>query len=172
MRTFSTARVAAIMTLVTLALAGCAMTSSGSSGSRHKIYESVEELVGDSTAVVVATALDQFREEAQMVTRVEVEEVLNPSGLATTGPAAATPLEPAQVLVVRQFRHDGEPGIETGSRYLLFLNPTMLEGPTSEHFYPAGAEAGIFRAEGDGFVRISTVDVDLPELLTVADLTR
>jgi hypothetical protein len=164
-------RAAAILTVATLALSGCTLTSSSASGSRHKLYESVEELVADSTAVVVATATEQAREDYQVVTRIEVEQALDPAGIATAAPARQTPLSPPQELVVRQLDNGTEEGVlEPGRRYLLFLNPTMLDGAAADHFYVVGSVAGVFLAEGHEFRRMSTVDADLPDTLTVGEL--
>jgi hypothetical protein len=165
-------RMAAAIILAIVALSGCAQSTSGSSGSRHKVYESIEELVADSTAVVVATASEQAIEGDQLVTRVQVEQALEPSGIAETAPAGPTRVGTAQSLLVRQYdTGSGESRLESGRRYLLFLNPTMLEGPQSEHFFVVGAVAGVYRAEGDEFRRTSTEDPGLPESLTVSKLT-
>lgn len=168
MRISQRVRAAAILTIAMLALSGC---TSGSSGSRHKLYHSVEELVADSTAVVVATAADQAREDRQVVTRITVEQALDPAGIATAAPAPATSISPPQELVVRQMDNGTEEGVlEPGQRYLLFLNPTMLDGAAADHFYVVGAAAGVWRTEGNGFRRISTVDAELPEMLTLGEL--
>jgi hypothetical protein len=46
-----------------------------------------------------------------------------------------------------------------------------LPSASPDEFYVTGGVAGIYKAQGDGFMRLSHDDDDIPEKLTLDELT-
>jgi hypothetical protein len=147
---------------------GC---SSGSSGSRARMYDSVGSMADDSSLVVTGTV------GAQRV----ANDVANagPTTLSTVRlvDTAKTDAEhpAASTVVVRQHGTDrsSHPGmlLRQGSTYLLYLTPSALDGDLAEQFFVTGGAAGIYIAE-DGrtdFRRGMDEGDDLPARLSLAD---
>jgi len=183
---------------IALGIAGCARTQTGGSpgapvdpgggagaqNSRVALYDSLDAMVADSSAIIVGTvtsqspATDDGEEEGGVTgSTVDVEESFSPSGLASTL-TGVEPSAPAagESLVVRQFGAPGTittagPLLEVGTRYLLFLNPTMLPGDAAADFFVVGSAAGIYVADGDHFVRLVDDGDDLPATLKPDALT-
>jgi hypothetical protein len=161
-----------------VALTAC---TSGSHGSRHYIYASLDELVGDAKVVVVGTVEGtspvKVDEAAFTAVDVAVQEELFPEGLGEkpidqSTPSYANDRLSTDRIVVRQV---GTPGagpasdLKVGQQYLLFLTPTGLPEDPDTTFYVTGGVAGMFVLNGDSFVRVSDED-ELPEQLSLAEL--
>lgn len=161
---------------VCAALSGCG-ASGGSSSSRAHIYSSLEEITADSDVVLTGTAGTQ--EEVtdipgstlpSTITDLTVDDVLRADDDTATG----------STVVMRQISDgegwfSGEPDakLEPGQRYLLFLVHSGLDGKAATDFYPVGAVAGIYRADGDLFTReVPDSGDDLPATLTTDQLSR
>jgi hypothetical protein len=129
-------------------LAGC---TSGSSGSRHTLYDSLDALVADSTVAVVGQVL-------------EVGETLI---VGHPGTDAAFQVEeqylsddPLDEITVRQM--GAAPTLRVGDTYLLFLVPTGLPDDPPLTYYVTGAVAGIYEFTDGEFRRVSDEDPGLP----------
>jgi hypothetical protein len=136
-----------------LALSGC--VQSGSSGSRHELYDSLDSLVAATEVIVTGTVTEQVG-SGTTISTVEVGEALLPLGFATT------------TITVREL---GPPLLAVGDEYLLFLVPTELQGVSADEYFVTGAQAGIYRADGDDWVRALTDTGDtLPERIALDDV--
>lgn len=160
-----------------LALAGC---SSGSEGSRSEIYGSLDALIADSRAVVEVEVEGRDSVEGSdgvspyTAATAVVVAVFQPAELGQTAADGSMTVDPGSTIVVRQMGHPGmqndTPYLELDGRYLLFLTPTGLRNASPNEFYVTGGVAGIYKAEGDGFIRLSRDEDDIPEMLTLNDL--
>lgn len=151
-------------------------------GTRHHIYTSLDDLVGDAKVVVTGTAgavgLHKVDGSIFTATTVEVAEQFFPEGLGTKPVDTPTETyEPPEVLghaiTVRQVGDPGTgpgPALETGREYLLFLVPTGLAEDSETTFYVAGAVAGMYVRDGEAYKRLSDEDPELPETLTTQAL--
>jgi len=128
-------------------------------GSFAKIFTSWGELKGAATSIVIGTAGAQqtvvdSHGRPWTTTAVQVSQTLQ--GDTTT----------AQPLLVRQlggvagdgrdWQLDGFPLLTSGSRYLLFLTPTLV---TPGQFYPVGGPMGTFKVDTDGHVNAYSPEV-------------
>ncbi|MDF9279652.1 hypothetical protein P4U43_17865 [Arthrobacter sp. EH-1B-1] len=170
-----------IASIVVALLAGCSSSPDGDSGmsaSREKLYESVTELVSDSSTVVVGEVIAQETDsEKNTVSTVAINSIETPPAL---GEAIGLPELPilgsGDSVGVRQLgtpdmSETPAPILEVGQSYLLFLRPTELPGEASELFYVVGGVAGIFVADAGTFSRLVRDSGDqLPNQLTTADL--
>jgi hypothetical protein len=179
-----------------VSLAGCASPEEpavvrGVDGSRHEIYDSVDGLVQDSSAVVTVEVLSQERGELDApegvlatpltISTVRVLELAEPDELAETLPGGESTVAVGDELVVRQLG-DAEmestpaPIMEIGGSYLLFLTPTGLPGEAADEFYVTGAVAGLFepsssgRGGETGYTSLSHDGDDLPSDITLGDI--
>lgn len=174
-----------------VALAACASTSSTetvdsptSQGSRVTIYQSLDELIADSSLIVLGSVAEQAAlsgdDASDNVTASEfvVDQAFVPTGLAQSlAQAGVQPStrDPGDTVTVLQH---GTPDtvtsvgklLEEGGRYLLFLNPTGLSGAAADDFFVVGSEAGLYKAEGDAFVRLSQGGDGIPSTLIPEDL--
>lgn len=151
-----TRTILALTVLVTAALTGC--TSEASHGSRVELYDSVDKLAADSSMVVVGSV--QSRHEAEdmpglgrfTLSDVIVEAVVSPKTTGAELPANArnSTVLPGDTVTVRQMggADTSAPAefLSEGERYILFLTPTMVEGPASDDYYVTGVTAGIYVA--------------------------
>jgi len=134
-------------------LVGC--SASGSSGSRHELYDSLDGLVAASEVIVTGTVTQQVG-SGTTISTVEVGEALLPSGFGTA------------TITVREL---GPPVLAVGDEYLLFLVPTELQGVPADEYFVTGAQAGIYRSDDDAWVRALTDTGDtLPERITLDDV--
>ncbi len=154
-----------------------------SQDSRVRLYASLEDLVRDSAVIVSGTVTahapggdDLSGDDQSVITRSEVtvDAVYSPGGLGDTiGPevsAALREVATGDTVGVRQFGAVGAvstagPILTKGDRYLLFLTPTMLSGPAADEFFTVGSSAGVYRFDGDSFVRASDDGDTLPASL-------
>lgn len=173
-------RVAAvgIVVLGSLALAGCSSGSetSGSDGSRVKLYSSVAELAADSVVVVSGTVTAQ-RTAADIdpvtpftISTISVTSVVKGAGLAT-----------GAVIEVRQMGSAKQVGpaplMTVGSGYLVYLTASGLAGSLASQYYVTGGTAGLYAASPSGasarssnsFSRVDSGEGDqLPSSVTLA----
>lgn len=167
-------------TMIPLGLTACGV--SGGNGSRHHIYQSLNELISDSTTIVEVVVEDQNTfaatdsTSAHTVSEAMVATAAVPLGLALTNESSVLTPKVGSMISVRQL---GEPGsrsdtpyLKGGGQYLLFLTPTMLPGAASNEFYVTGGVAGIYEFNGDIYVRASKDGDRIPEELTVEELTK
>jgi hypothetical protein len=137
-------------------LAGC---TSGSSGSRHTLYESLDALVADSTVAAVGEVLGvedtvlAGHPSTQVLFRV-AEQYLSE--------------EPLGEITIRQM--SPTPGLRVGATYLLFLVPTDVPDDPALTFFVTGGVAGIYEYSEGGFRRVSEEDPGLPETISLDDL--
>lgn len=176
-----------------VALTGCTVHSSH--GSRVALYDSVRELAADSALVVVGSvqasqvANDLDGLGSFTLADFVVDEVVTPEIAGSARPAEApTPtVRPGETVTVRQMGDAAgaapAPFLAEGERYMLFLNPTLLDGPAADDFYITGVTAGIYFAtpqtlsqDSSGGVfehhdsRYEGVGDNLPSELSTADL--
>lgn len=165
---------------VVIVLAGCGgpgTTGGGSASSRARIYSSLEEMTADSDVVLTGTAGTQDEVTdipgstlASTVTDLTVDDVLRADDDTAAG----------STVVVRQiatgdgwFSGGPEAKLEPGQRYLLFLVHSGLDGEAATDFYPVGAVAGIYRADGEAFTRlVPDSGDDLPSTLSAEQLSQ
>ena len=160
----------ALLVVTSLLAAGC--VPGGQSGSRHTLYDDLDSLARDSSAIVVGSVRDQ-REEASAgfsstISTVEVTNSPTNPSLGSNLDAGAVPVAVGEVIQVRQ---DGpEPNVlQPGQEYLLYLTPSMLSGEESTHFFITGAVAGAYVRNGDDFTRVAVDSGDqLPETISIA----
>lgn len=151
----------ALCVIVLITTAAC---SSSSSGSRHTLYDSIDSLAADSSAILVGTVSDQSTAGGTTVSSVAVTNApTNPQ----LGGNLADPPEPPAAGDVVEVREDQTPTLSPGEEYLLFLTPTMLPGDASTQYFITGAVAGIYVRDGEGFRRAVPDSGDtLPDTIT------
>lgn len=175
--------------LVGVALAACSAApatsppatppSAVSQGSRVTLYESLDQLVADSSMIVTGKVTAQVAspDGEYTISSFTVDESFAPVGLAASlidsGIAATSPAA-GEVVTIRQFGTSGittgGPLLTDGGEYLLFLNPTMLPGDAADDFFIVGSEAGLYAAGDGGDYRRLSDDGDLiPETLNPHD---
>lgn len=178
----SSSKIAALLTAAVLAagLGGCAVTTTSLSGSRHTLYESVEELAGDSSNVVRVKVLEQSEVDdgdlPYTVSRASVQGAYAPKNLGRNVTDAAA-VKAGDEIYIRQFgtsKWEEVPAqiLDDDAEYLLFVTPTMLKGAESE-YYITGGSAGIYKVTEDGrFDHGPFEEGDtLPEVLTEQELS-
>lgn len=147
-----------------VALTAC---TGGSSGSRHTLYDGIDELAADSSAIVVGSVSAQRTEGDQTVSSIVVEGSSTNPHLAENLDGGPSTIEPDDVIDVRQMSSD--PLLTPGAEYALFLTPTMLPGDAASQYFVTGAVAGIYVRDGDTFHRVAVDSGDtLPETIEVA----
>ena len=178
---------AAILSLG-VALAACAsvpstetVDSPTSQGSRVTIYQSLDELIADSSLIVLGSVAEQAVLPGDVsASELVVDQAFVPTGLAQSfaqagvQPSTRDPGETVTVLQHGTLDTVTSVGtlLEEGGSYLLFLNPTGLSGAAAEGFFIVGGEAGLYKAEGGAFVRLSQGGDHIPATLTPQDLHR
>ncbi len=156
---------AVVAMMLATALAACAGFS-GSSGSRHTLYESIDALAADSSVIVVGTVAEQRGDDTTTISTTEVGNAPANPQLGANLDGDHAPVVVGDVVGVRQ---DIAPFLAPGSEYLLFLTLTMLPGAAASQYYITGAVAGLYQREGDEFRRIVADSGDaLPDTITVA----
>jgi hypothetical protein len=159
---------AVALALAVLVLAGCA--TSGSSGSRSELYDSIAGIAADSTLVVVGRVTlqeDDDSPQATVVSTLEIVERFLPTGLGSGLPGTRLPDKIGDTVQVRQVV---EPYMQRGESYLVFLRPSELPGDASGQYFTTGADAGVYHVEGTNFVHAEFEGDTLPTTLTAADL--
>lgn len=162
---------------VAVSLSACAMT--GMVGSRHTLYESVDDLSAASSAIVVGTVGAQRVVEADMPNTVSDFTVVKALALDSLGndvTSGRSSFTPGQVLEIRQLGSSGmsstpAPLLQKDGTYLLFITPTMLTDTSGRRqFYITGGNAGLFKEDGKVFVRVAVDSGDsLPAQLSLSD---
>jgi hypothetical protein len=176
-----------------LLLSGCTATSTGSSGSRYKLYESLTDLIQDAGRVVAGSVVRQTEtvehELTLTVSTFEIEREFLPESLGVQLDERARPENapgplPAQqpgvgaTIEIRQYgsattQTTAGPLLVPGEKYLLFINLSGLDGSAASQFYVTGSDAGIYRETGvpSEFERVSKEAGDvLPHVITESDL--
>lgn len=176
-----------------LVLSGCVTTSTGTSGSRHKLYESLTDLIGDAGRVVAGSVVSQTEtvehELTLTVSTFEVEREFQPESLGVElherarpenalGPLPARQPGAGETIVIRQYgsataQTNVAPLLIPGETYLLFINLSGLEGSAASQYYVTGSDAGIYLEAGvpSEFERVSKEAGDvLPTVVTETDL--
>lgn len=153
--------------LAAMILALTACSASSSSGSRSTLYDGLDAISADSSAIVVGTVAQQHGEGSTTVSSVEVANApANPQLGANLGDDG----KPVAVGDVVEVRQDAEPFLEQGVEYLLFLTPSMLPGDAAAQYFVTGAVAGIYARDGGEFRRVVADSGDtLPETITIAE---
>lgn len=154
----------AISVVVTCMLTACA---GGVSGSRATLYDSIDALAADSSAIVVGAVALQRTEGDYTISSFVVESSPTNPQLGANLEDGAQAIEPGDVVEVRQMT---DPRLVRGGRYALFLTETGLPGDAAGQYYVTGAVAGIYVRDGDGFRRVVPDSGDtLPETIQLAD---
>lgn len=143
--------------------------------SRAKLYTSLDELISDSGAVVIGVVAEQQTDDdGTIVVTVDVEQSHTPGTLGSTSPEAPVPVATGSTVRVRTFGGltSSLPSapLENGGTYLLFLTPTGLPSAGDDEFFVTGVVAGIYKAQGDRFVRVFDDGDQLPAELHEDDL--
>ncbi|MFH8251065.1 hypothetical protein ACH3VR_11915 [Microbacterium sp. B2969] len=155
---------AVVMGLTIVTLVGC---SQSVSGSRHTLYDSIDALAADSSAIVVGTVTSHHVEGEGTVSSVQVSNAPTNPQLGANVEGGACDIAVGDVVDVREI---GEPHLDAGGDYLLFLTPTMLTADAAADYYVTGADAGIYVRDGDVMRRLVTDSGDaLPETISIAD---
>lgn len=173
--------VASAVVATALLLSACASLVR-SEGSRHHIYSSLDELIGDSQLVVEATVRDWSATEADDIalTSFRMSAMLQyfPEGLGLKPvdggeSSEADPLVTSDVQVL-QVGAGLAPTLRAGERYLLFLTRSGLKGELADAYFVTGGVAGMYQSsdEGKTFTRTSNEDPGLPETLARDQLSR
>jgi hypothetical protein len=125
-------------------------------------------MVADSSSIAVGKVVSQEVVELEMpytISTVEVSASFAPPELAANVPPslAAQPLKQGQHITVRQMgTHEYEstpaPILNKDGKYLLFLNPSGLEGEAASHYFVTGGSAGLYAA--DDFVAGGSAGTD------------
>ena len=156
---------AALAAIALAVLTGCSGSGS-SSASRATLYDSVEGLAADSSAIVVGTVTHRSRDGSATVASVEVDNAPANPQLGANLDGEYAPVAVGDVVEVRQ---DAEPLLADGTEYLLFLTPTMLPGDAASQYFVTGAVAGLYERDGDEFRRVVPDSGDtLPETFSIA----
>jgi hypothetical protein len=162
-------------------------------GTRTELYQSVRELAADSSLVALVDVQSQEvlepaseRDIPYTLSTVNVVRSFAPGALGKEVPQGApSPDTRSGQIVVRQMgtseMETPAPILQPGTRYLLFLTPTMLEGEAASQYYVTGGSAGIYQAgsagarstDGDIFSHGPFEEGDtLPSTLTPKDLAK
>ena len=169
----------ALVAVAALLLSAC--STSGSSGSRNVLYDSVGELAADSAVVVQVRPTGDTRrpsidlDYALTGTVVEVVSSYVPVGLGTNLKEGQGQLSTGDVVTVWQLGDGKTPGpvplLQSHATYLLFLTWTELNFMTGEDFFVTGGGAGAWRQRDGVYVREVDEGDRLPEKLTENDLS-
>lgn len=153
---------------------GSVADPSSGAGSRAKMYTSLDELIADSSVIVVGVVSDQQSStDGTTVFTVAVEQTFTPATLGATSPEPAVVVDVGGDIRVRTFGAGTSvtsAPLEQGGRYLLFLTATGLPTAGADEFFVTGVVAGIYRAQGDGFARVSADGDVLPAELSADEL--
>ncbi len=149
-----------------------------SSASRHHVYTSLDELIGDSVVVVEGkvVAREKASDGGSPATdaTVLVTRQFAPPGLAQhpIGPDPSgiyrKPLRPvAARVVVRQPDEAPATPLQQGVDYVLFLVPAGLAGDDPNLFHVTGGVAGMYMANSGRYVAVHRDGDGTPEVLDV-----
>lgn len=145
-------------------------------GSRVKDYNSLKELAGDATAIVVAQSTGETIEvplpdgygqpdsAPTIYSRMKVVQVIGGTLLQEKN-GAIDVVSPGEDLVT------GKPGLSTGGPYLLFLTAAVY-GPKDPAggYVAVGGPAGIYAGQkGETFGRVDLESPRLPASIDLAD---
>lgn len=168
---------------VSLGATACAGTSGGS-GSRAVLYDSLESVQKDSEAAVLVTITDQKEfartdtASAFVASTATVDEPFTPASLGEK--KGTTAIAAGATITVRQLgalgESEGTPMLQPGTQYLLFIVPTEAPGAKSDEFYITGGTAGMYqleagvRAASGTFEKVGDEGDKLPATITLEDL--
>ena len=131
------------------------------------LYDSIDGLASDSTAIVIGTVTDQRTDGDTTVSTLEVLSAPNSPQLGATAPDAE-PVSVGDTVAVRQ-DPASRPLLEEGEDYALWLTPTMLGGDAANEFFITGSNAGMYFVDGDIARRVAMETGDeLPETITIS----
>jgi hypothetical protein len=179
------ALMSAVLMTATLATASCSSLTSEpgvnvvrpdgagfkTEGLRLKMYQSVESLERDSTAIlnvsVIKETVGALSDLAVTDATVKIDSVLKDStnlklqsGASITVKQVGTPSSDV-----------GKTLVKVGSKYLLFLNQFELErGKPLDSFVVVGAVSGIYALTEQGAIKVDAEAIDLPDKISDADL--
>lgn len=186
-RTIASAALAAAACLI-LTLSGCSTTSSGVSASRHKYYESMADLTDESSRVIVGTVVGEEtvveNGHTCTIATFEIVREFQPQSLGAELPEQARGPQQGQrpgkgeTIAIRQLGtadmdETPAPLLAQGRTYLLFVTPTMMDGPAGSQYYVTGLDSGMYVVEDSspGYQRATREVPDkLPDVITEADL--
>jgi len=130
------------------------------------LYDSIDGLASDSTAIVIGTVTEQRTEGDTTISTLDVLSAPTSPQLGATAPEAE-PVGVGDTVAVRQ-DPASRPLLETGKDYAMWLTPTMLDGDAANEFFITGSNAGMYLIDGDTARRVATETGDeLPETITI-----
>lgn len=171
MRRTRSAAAGIALVAVIVAIAGCSTggtSDPASAGSRAALYDSIDDLAADSTAIVGGTVTEQ---STQGDTTVSVILVGTAPSSPQLGANLSVPLSDIRVGDTVQVRQDpsSRPLLEIGEEYFLWLTPSALPGAAASQFFITGSNAGIYVRDGDVARRVAPDSGDtLPATITIA----
>lgn len=158
---------AALIVLGVTITGATACAASSSAGSRATLYDGLDAISADSSAIVIGTVRQQVGEGSTTVSSVEVANAPSNPQLGANLDDGAGSVEVGDVVDVRQ---DAEPFLESGVEYLLFLTPSELAGDAASQYFITGAVAGLYERDGSEFRRVVTDSGDtMPETISIAE---
>jgi len=149
---------------------GCSSvaTDESSAGSRATLYDSIDELAADSTAIISGVVTDQFTEGDTTVSVIPVDNAPFSPQLAANIGMPPSDIQVGDTVRVRQ-DPSSRPLLEIGKEYFLWLTPTMLPGAPASQFFITGSNAGIYISDGETAQRAAPDSGDdLPPTITIA----
>lgn len=165
----NTATAMVIVALI-VGAAGCSNSASpdtSSAGSRATLYNSIDELAADSTAIISGVVTDQFTEGDTTVSVIAVDSAPSSPQLAANIGMPSSDIQVGDTVHVRQ-DPSSRPLLEIGKEYFLWLTPTMLPGAAASQFFITGSNAGMYIGEGETAQRAAPDSGDdLPATITI-----
>ncbi len=145
------------------------------SGSRVRMYASLDELIADSGAIILGSVTEQHPgPDGTTVSTIAVERSFTPPDLGKTSLEPPVDVVAGNSISVRTFggMTSSLPAasLTPGARYLLFLSPTGLPSAGDDEFFVTGVVAGIYEAKADRYLRASNDGDLLPEEIGGEDL--
>ena len=140
------------------------------------MYDSLDSLARDSSAIVVGSVTNQRQESSEgfttTISTIEVTNTPTNPQLGANLDPESTPVAVGDLIQVRQdLQHPSV--LDPGQEYLLYLTPSMLPGNEATDFFITGAVAGAYLKDGDKFTRVETGSGDdLPDTIDIAGAER
>jgi len=165
--------------LAALVLSGCAPTpQTYASGSRSHIYSSIEELKQDASASITGkvTSQEVTRDQYGKTITLSSFEIASIEDLPLDDGAGSKNLVTGGTVTIRQLGSPTDtqpvsPILKVEESYLLFVNPSGLEGSDATQYFITGNTAGYYEKSDSGrgddqYVKVGDEGDSLPETLS------